>query len=74
MWRTIHQITPTLFLSSGTAVSNKQEVLDKKIKLIINATIDLPNRTWNNQIDVVFIFTFSFLWYNLIVCDWLCVQ
>ena len=53
MWQTIHQITPTLFLSSGTAVANKNAVLDKKIKLIINATLDLPNRSWNNQIDVV---------------------
>ena len=53
MWQTIHQITPTLFLSSGTAVANKTAVLDKKIKLIINATLDLPNRSWSNQIDVV---------------------
>ena len=53
MWQTIHQITPTLFLSSGTAVANKQAVLDKKIKLIVNATLDLPNRSWNNQVDVV---------------------
>ena len=53
MWHSIHEITPNLYLSGGTAVANKQAVLDKKIKLIINATIDLPNRTWNNEVEVV---------------------
>nr|CAB3240179.1 dual specificity protein phosphatase 14-like [Phallusia mammillata] len=53
LWRSIHEITPTLYLSSGTAVSNKQAVLDKKINCIINATIDLPNRSWNSSIEVI---------------------
>ncbi|XP_076799933.1 dual specificity protein phosphatase 14-like [Clavelina lepadiformis] len=53
MWNTIHEITPNLYLCSGTAVTNKEAVLSRNISLIINATLDLPNRSWNTRIDVV---------------------
>lgn len=53
LWRAVHEITPTLYLCSGTAVANKQVILDKNIKCIVNATIDLPNRSWNEEIVVV---------------------
>ena len=38
----ICEITPSLYLSNGTAACNKAKVEEKKIDYIINATLDIP--------------------------------
>nr|XP_002125487.1 dual specificity protein phosphatase 14-like [Ciona intestinalis] len=49
----IHEITPTLYLCGVAALQNKESVLNKRIGLIVNATIDLGNQSWNGKIDIV---------------------
>ena len=41
-----HSFIPNIYLSSGNAAANEQNIVKNGITLIINATPDLPEPTW----------------------------